>query len=60
MCLKILFAAQKHSYIIKGIEKLVLCVYGVILHLENARRILEKRGKDSATPRVLYASLVFF
>ena len=41
------------------IEKLVLCVYGVIMHLGNVRRILEKRLKHSATPRVLHASLVF-
>ena len=46
-------------YIIKEIEKLVLCVYGVIMHLGNVGRILEKRVKHSATPRVLHASLVF-
>ena len=40
-------------------EKLVLCVYGVIMHLGNVRRILEKRVKHSATPCVLHASLVF-
>ena len=33
-------------------EKLVLCVYGVIMHLGNVRRILEKRVKHSATSRV--------
>ena len=43
----------------KEIEKLVLCVYGVTMHLGNVRRILEKRVKHSATPRVLHASLVF-
>ena len=59
MCLKILFVLQYRSYIIKEIEKLVLCVYGVIMHLGNVRRILEKRVKHSATPRVLHASLVF-
>ena len=48
------------SYIIKEIEKLVLCVYGVIMHLGNVRRILKKRVKHSATPRVLHAFLVFF
>ena len=30
------------------------------MHLGNVRRILEKRVKHSATPRVLRASLVFF
>ena len=40
-------------------EKLVLCVYGVIMHLGNVRIILEKRVKHEATPRVLDASLVF-
>ena len=59
ICLKILFAVQQRCYIIKEIEKLVLCVYGVIMHLGNVRRILEKRVKHSATPRVLQASLVF-
>ena len=29
------------------------------MHLGNVRRILEKRVKHSATPRVLHASLVF-
>ena len=35
----------------KEIETLILCVYGVILHLENVRRILKKRAKHS--PRAL-------
>ena len=43
----------------KEIEKLVLCVHGVIMHLGNVRGILEKPVKHSATPRVLHASLVF-
>ena len=29
------------------------------MHLGNVRRILEKRVKHSATPRILHASLVF-
>ena len=40
-------------------RKNVLCVYGVIMHLGNVKRILDKRVKHSATPRVLLASLVF-
>ena len=40
-------------------RKLVSCVYGVIMHSGNVRRILEKRVEHSATPRVLHASLVF-
>ena len=51
---EILFAVQKRSYIIKEIEKLVLCVYGVIMLLGNVRRILEKRVKHEA-----HASFVF-
>ena len=43
----------------KEIEKLVMYVYGVIMHLGNVRRILEKRVKHSATPRILHVSLVF-
>ena len=48
------------TYIIKEIEKLVACRYGVIMHLGNVGRILEKRVKNSAPPRVLHVSLVFF
>ena len=33
-------------------------MYSVIMHLGNVRRILEKRVKHSATPRVLHVSLV--
>ena len=40
-------------------EKLVLSIYGVIMHLGNVGRILEKLVKNSTTPRVLHASLVF-
>ena len=47
------------TYIIKEIEKLVSCVYSAIMHLENVRRILEERVKQTATPRILHASLVF-
>ena len=47
------------TYIIKEIEKLVSSVYSAIMHLGNVGRILEKRVKHSATPRVLHASLVF-
>ena len=36
-------------------KKLVSCVYGVILHSGNVERILKKRVKHSATPRVLHA-----
>ena len=56
---KIVFYVISSTYIIKEIEKLVSCVYGVIMHSGNVGRILEKRGKHSATPRVLHASLVF-
>ena len=50
---------EQSSYVIKEIEKLILCIYGVIIHLENVRRILKKRVKHEAMPRVLHASLVF-
>ena len=33
--------------------------FGVIVHLGNVGRILEKRAEHSATPRILHASLVF-
>ena len=52
------WCATTFLYYKKKIEKLALYVYGVILHLGNVRRILEKRVKHSATPRVLNASLV--
>ncbi len=45
------------SYIIKEIEKLVSCRYGVTMPSGNVARILEKRVKHSAAPRVLHASL---
>ena len=32
-------------------RELVLCVYGMIMHLGNAERILEKPIKHSAMPR---------
>ena len=51
--------ARSSTYIIKEIEKLVLCVYGVIMHLGNVERILEKPVKHSTTSRVLQSSLVF-
>ena len=56
---KIVYCGISCTYIIKEIEKLVLCVYGVIMRLGNVGRTLEKRVKHSATPRVLHASLVF-
>ena len=37
----------------KEIEKLVLCDYGVIMHLGNIGRIVEKLVKHSAFPRAL-------
>ena len=40
-------------------EKLVSCVYGVIMHLGNVVRTLEKRINHSTTPLVLHASPVF-
>jgi hypothetical protein len=54
---KIVYYVRSSSYIIK--EKLVLCVYGAIMHAGNVGRIREKRVKHSATPRDLHASLVF-
>ena len=56
---KIVYYVISSTYIIKEIEKLVSCVYSAIMHLGNVGRILEKRVKHSATPRVLHASLVF-
>jgi hypothetical protein len=56
---KIVYYVISSTYIIKEIEKLVSCVYGVIMHLGNVGRILEKRVKHSATPRILHSSLVF-
>jgi hypothetical protein len=38
------------SVCIKEIEKLVSCVYGVIMHSRNVGRTLEKRVKHSAIP----------
>ena len=64
----------KEIFIINLFENIVFCattllyykrnrktrlVRGVIMNLGNVRRILEKRVKHSATPRVLHASVVF-
>ena len=56
---KIVYYVISSTYIIKEIEKLVSCVYDAIMRSGNVGRILEKRVKHSATPRVLHASLVF-
>jgi hypothetical protein len=55
----IVYNVISSTYIIKEIEKLVSCVYGVLMHSGNVGRTLEKSVKHSATPRVLHASLVF-
>ena len=47
---KIVYSVISPTYIKKEIEKLILCVYCVIMHLGNVGRILEKRS--SAMPRV--------
>ena len=51
--------ARFSTYIMKGIKKLVLYVYGVIMKLGNVERILEKPVKHEATPCVLQSSPVF-
>ena len=55
---KIVYYVVSSTYIIKEIEKIVSCVYGVITHTGNVGRIFENRVKHSATRRVLHASLV--
>ena len=47
---KIVYYVLSPTYMIKEIEKLVSCVYGVIMHLGNVAKILEKRVEHSATP----------
>jgi hypothetical protein len=49
---EIVYYVISSTYIIKEIEQLISCVYGAIMHLGNVGRILEKRVKHSATPRV--------
>ena len=49
---KIVYYVISSTYIIKGIEKLVSCIYGVTMHSGNVGGILEKCVKHSATPRV--------
>ena len=47
---KIVYYVIFSTYIIKEIEKLVLCIYSVIMHSGNVGRILEKCVKHLATP----------
>ena len=50
--------ARSSTYIIKEVEKLVLCVYGVIVHSGNVERILEKPVKHSATLYRIFSPLI--
>jgi hypothetical protein len=51
---KIVYYVISSTYIIKEIEKLVLCVYRAIMHSVNPGRM-----RENTRPCVVHASLVF-